>query len=175
MSDQPSERSSSSSESGDSRRDPFDVPTEENNINEPSPRSLNEEEHSPSQYQAQKLRDDVAAENEDDDPPDLIHSDSGDDEESHPAKHTKHSPSKNQQPASTDAIYSKFLNMGRQFVAELEDARKKELMQRKSAKKSIDFDDNMPPPHRSRLVFTPPRKSREIIRGISRTCEQREI
>ena len=137
MSDRESDGSSSSSESGDSRRDPFDVPTEENNINEPSPRSLNEEEHSPSQYQAQKLRDDAADENEDDQPPEMINSDDEDEEESPPVKHTKRSPPKIQQPEATEEIYSKFINMGRQFVAQLEDARKKELMHRKSAKNPL--------------------------------------
>ena len=35
-------------------------------------------------------------------------------------------------------------------------------MQRKSAKQVLDFDE-MPPPRKSRLAFTPPRKSRELI------------
>jgi hypothetical protein len=52
----------------------------------------------------------------------------------------------------------------RQFVAELEDARKAQLIHRKSAKQALDFEDDMPPPPRkSRLPFTPPCKSRELI------------
>ena len=119
MSDGQSDGSSSSSESGDFRRDPFDVPTEDNNFVEPSLRSFSDEEHSPSQYQAQKLRDDAAHGNEEEQPPDLISSDDEDEEESSPVKHTKHSPPKIQQPEATEEIYSKFINMGRQFVAQL--------------------------------------------------------
>ena len=52
--------------------------------------------------------------------------------------------------------------MGRQFVAQLEDTLKKELMHHKSAQKSIDFDE-IPPQRRDQLVFTPPRKARERI------------
>ena len=107
------------------------------------------------------MRDDAADENEEEEAPELT-SDSDDDEESPPVKHTKYSPPKIQQPSSTDEVYSKFLNMGRQFVAQLEDARKQELMHHKSAKKFIDFDE-MPPPSRSRFPFTPPSKSRERI------------
>ena len=135
MSDGQSDGSSSSSESGDSRRDPFDEPTEDNNLVVPSPRSFSDKEPSPSQYQAQKLRDDAADGNEEEQPPDLISSDDEDEEESPPVKHTKHSPPKIQQSEATEEIYSKFINMGRQFVAQLEDARKKELLHRKSVKK----------------------------------------
>ena len=61
-----------------------------------------------------------------DQPPDMINSDDEDEEESPPVKHTKHSPPKIQQSEATEEIYSKFITMGRQFVAQLEDARKKE-------------------------------------------------
>ena len=162
MSDGQSDGSSSSSESGDSVRDPFDVATEDINISYASPPSSSDEEPTPSQYRAEKMRHDAAHEYEDEQPPDLINSDDEDDEEALPVQNSKHSLPKNQRPASTDAVYSKFLKMGRQFVAELEDARKKELMHRKSAKQLLDFDE-MPPPMKSRLAFTPPRKSRELI------------
>ena len=72
---------STSSESGDSRRDPFDVPTEDNNLVVPSPRSFSDEEPSPSQYRLEKMRDDAADENEDDQPPEMINSDDEDEEE----------------------------------------------------------------------------------------------
>ena len=103
------------SESGDSQRDPFADPTEYNDFYVPSPRSGSEEEPSPSQYQAEKMQEDAADENEDEEPLDLT-SESEDDEASPPVKHTKYSPPKIHQPSSTDGVYSKFLNMGLQFV-----------------------------------------------------------
>ena len=84
---------STSSESGDSGRDPFDVPTEDINVAVPSPRSSSEKEPTPSQYQAEKLQEEDADENEDEEPPELT-SESDDDEESPPVKHTKYSPPK---------------------------------------------------------------------------------
>jgi hypothetical protein len=91
-------------------------------------------------------------------------SESDDDEEALPVQHSKYSAQKNQQSASSDEVYSKFLKLGRQFVAELEDARKAQLIHRKSAKQALDFEDDMPPPPRKSLLpFTPPCKSRELI------------
>jgi hypothetical protein len=52
--------------------------------------------------------------------------------------------------------------MSRTFIAQMEDARKRELMHRKTSCKSLDFAD-MPGPRRDQMAFTPPRKSREII------------
>ena len=89
---------STSSESGDSQRDPFAEPTEDNDSDVPSPRCGSEEEPSPSQYQAEKLRDDAADENEEVEPPEIT-SDSEDNEDSPPAKPTKYSPPKIQQPS----------------------------------------------------------------------------
>ena len=163
MSDRQSDGNSSSAESDDSRRDPFDEPTEDINYVDGSPRSADEIDPSPSQYRAEKLRRDAAHEFEEEQPPDLT-SDSDDDEEPLPVQHSKYSAPKNQRSATSEAVYSKFLRLGRQFVAELEDARKEQLIQRKSAKQSLDFEDEMPPPRsKSRLAFTPPRKSRELI------------
>ena len=89
-----------SSESGDSDCDPFAGPTEKNDfvVTVPSPRSASEDEPSPSQYQAEKLRDDAADENEEVEPPEIT-SDSEDNEDSPPAKPTKYSPPKIQQPS----------------------------------------------------------------------------
>ena len=163
MSDRQSDGNSSSSDSDDSRRDPFDEPTEDINYDEGSPRSADENDPSPSQYRAEKLRHDAAHEYEEEEPPELT-SESDDDEEPLPVQHSKYSAPKNQRSATSDAVYSKFLKLGRQFVAELEDARKEQLIHRKSAKQSLDFEDEMPPPRsKSRLAFTPPRKSRELI------------
>ena len=145
MSDGQSNGSSSSSESGDSLRDPFAVATEDINISDASPPSSSDEVPTSSQYQAEKLRHDAAHEYEDDLPPEMINSDDEDDEEALPVQNSKHSLPKNQRSSSSDAVYSKFLKLGRQFVAELEDARKEQLIQRKSAKQVLDFDE-MPPP-----------------------------
>ena len=97
------------SESGDSGRDPFDVPTEDINVAVPSPRSSGDEENTPSQYRLEKLRDDAADENEDNLPPEMINSDDEDDEEALPVLNSKHSLPKNQRSSSTDDVYSKFL------------------------------------------------------------------
>ena len=111
---------STSSESGDSQRDPFAVATEDNDSDVPSSRSGSDEEPTPSQYRAEKMRHDAAHEYEDEQPPDLINSDDEDDEEALPVQNSKHSLPKNQRSSSTDDVYSKFLKLGRQFVAELE-------------------------------------------------------
>ena len=121
MSDGQSDGNSSSSESNDSGRDPFDEATEDINYDEGSPRSADENDPSPSQYRAEKLRHDAAHEYEEEEPPELT-SESDDDEEPLPVQHSKYSAPKNQRSAPTDAVYSKFLRLGRQFVAELEDA-----------------------------------------------------
>lgn len=65
-------------------------------------------------------------------------------------------------PVSPDAMYSKLINVGRNFLSQVEDARKRDLVARKTTRKSLDFDD-YPHSRRDSLTFTPPRKSREII------------
>ena len=116
MSDRQSDGNLSSPESVDSGRDPFDEPTEDINYVDASPRSADEVDPSPSQYRAEKLRHDAAHEFEEEQPPDLT-SDSDDDEEPLPVQHSKYSVPKNQRSSSSDAVYSKFLKLGRQFVA----------------------------------------------------------
>ena len=163
MADRQSDGNSSSAESDDSGRDPFDVPTEDINFIEGSLPSADELDPSPSQYRAEKLRRDAAHEMDEDEASELA-SESYDDEEALPVQHSKYSVPKKKQSASSEEVYSKFLKLGRQFVAELEDARKEQLIHRKSAKQALDFEDDMPPPPRkSRLPFTPPCKSRELI------------
>ena len=78
MSDRQSDGYSSSSESDDSGHDPFDEATEDINVDVPSPRSVSEEDPTPSQYRAEKLRHDAAHEFEEEQPPNLT-SDSEDD------------------------------------------------------------------------------------------------
>ncbi len=56
MSDRQSDGNSSSAESDDSGRDPFDLPTEDINFMDGSPPSADEFDPSPSQYRAEKLR-----------------------------------------------------------------------------------------------------------------------
>jgi hypothetical protein len=65
-------------------------------------------------------------------------------------------------PVSPDATYSRLINMGRKFISEVEDARKRDLVARKTTRKSLDFDE-YPQPRRDPLTFTPPRKSRDVI------------
>ena len=65
-------------------------------------------------------------------------------------------------PVSPDATYSRLINLGRDFISQVEDARKRDLVARKTTRKVLDFDE-FPHPHRDSLTFTPPRKSREII------------
>ena len=64
--------------------------------------------------------------------------------------------------SSAEAVYTTFIDMGRQFVADLEDQRKQDLVARKAARKSLDFDD-VRPPHGQQLQFTPPRKTKDLI------------
>ena len=68
--------------------------------------------------------------------------------------------------SSAEAVYKKFINMGRQFVADWEDQRKQALMARKAARKSLDFDD-VRPPRGQQLQFTPPRKRRASGKMLS--------
>ena len=65
-------------------------------------------------------------------------------------------------PVSPDAMYSRLINVGRDFISQVEDARKRDLVARKSTRKSLDFDE-YPQPRRDPLTFTPPRKSRDLI------------
>jgi hypothetical protein len=59
-------------------------------------------------------------------------------------------------------MYSKLINVGRDFISQVEDARQCDLVARKTRCKALDFDE-YPQPCRDPLSFTPPRKSRELI------------
>jgi hypothetical protein len=65
-------------------------------------------------------------------------------------------------PFSPDAMYSKLINVGRDFISQVEDARQCDLVAGKTRRKALDFDE-YPQPCRDPLSFTPPRKSRELI------------
>ena len=59
--------------------------------------------------------------------------------------------------------------MGRQVVEDLEDQRKQDLMARKAARKSLDFDD-VRSPSGKQLQFTPPRKKKDLIPDPNEEC-----
>ena len=65
-------------------------------------------------------------------------------------------------PVSPDAMYSRLINVGRDFISQVEDARQRDLVARKTTRKALDFDE-YPQPRRDPLSFTPPHKSRELI------------
>jgi hypothetical protein len=61
--------------------------------------------------------------------------------------------------------YTDIINMARKFTSMVEDTRKKELMSRKTARQSLDFDSPPAKPAQYRhQQFTPPRHAREQIR-----------
>ena len=149
----------SSSESEDSGVDPF---AEQQNKDFVFPDSVglsDDEEPSPSQYRLQREREDEdEPEDEEEEEEALINSDEEHLQETDP-RSAKTGSSK---VSSAEAVYTKFINMGRQFVADLEDQRKQALMARKAACKSLDFDD-VRPPRGQQLQFTPPRKTKDLI------------
>ncbi len=89
------------------------------------------------------MREDSAEtfEDEEEGPCDLIDSDDEDNGHSEPPFEDTGSP----KVPPADAVYSKFVIMGRQYAAQLEDQRKQNLMSRKAARKSLDFDEVRPP------------------------------
>jgi hypothetical protein len=138
----------SSSESEDSTVDPFaEQPKMEFNI-QSSVGLSDDEEPSPSQYREQRVRED-ADEPADEEEEAMINSDEEHFQETDPPSAKTGSP----KVPSADATYSKFINMGRQFVADLEGQRKQDLMARKEARKSLDFDD-VRLPRGQQLQFT---------------------
>ncbi len=62
-------------------------------------------------------------------------------------------------------MYSEFINIARKFTSMVEDTRKRELMSRKTARQSLDFESPPPKPAKHRHQrFTAPRHAREQIR-----------
>jgi hypothetical protein len=49
-----------------------------------------------------------------------------------------------------DEMYSEFINMARKFTSMVEDTRRQELMSRKTARQSLDFDSPPPKPAKYR-------------------------
>ncbi len=81
-----------------------------------------------------------------------------DDDDDPPIKYSKYS----QLQLSSNQLYPNFLNMSRDLIAQIEGARKRQLMNLKTSSKSLHFAD-MPEHRQDQLAFTPQRKSREII------------
>ena len=152
--------SDSSGESDGSEKDPFaDPPTTKFNV--PSPLTLSdaEEDASPSQYQKEMLRqqarrqsDDEEEEEEDEEEEDM------EEEEEEPRERVK-----SRRPRIDD-MYSEFMNIARKFTSMVEDTRKQELMSRRTARQSLEFDSPPRQPAKYRHPqFTPPRHAREEI------------
>jgi hypothetical protein len=63
-------------------------------------------------------------------------------------------------------MYSEFMNVARKFTSLVEDTRKQELMSRKTARQSLEFDSPPRQPAKYRHPqFTPPRHAREQIQA----------
>ena len=150
----------SSSESEDSGVDPF---AEQQNKDFVFPDSVglsDDEEPSPSQHRWQREREDAdePEEEEEEEEEAMITSDEEPIQDTDPRSAKTGSP----KVSSAEAVYTKFINMGRQFVADLEDHCKQDLMASKAARKSLDFDD-VRPPRGQQLQFTPPRQTKDLI------------
>jgi hypothetical protein len=114
------------SEPEDSTVDPF-AKQQEKEFNLPSPHGLtDEEEPSPSQYRAERVREDAAdpfEEEKEEGPKDLVKSDEEDIDSTEPPFANTGS----LKVPCAGAVYSKFINMGK-FVVEMEDRCKQELI-----------------------------------------------
>jgi hypothetical protein len=65
-----------------------------------------------------------------------------------------------------ESMYTEVLNIARKFTSMVEDTRKKELMSRKTARQSLDFDSPPRKPAKYRhQQFTPPRAARQEIKA----------
>jgi hypothetical protein len=68
--------------------------------------------------------------------------------------------------SAMESMYSNVINIARKFTKMVEDTRKKELMSRKTARHSLDFDSPPRKPVKYRhQQFTPPRHAREQIKA----------
>jgi hypothetical protein len=148
----------SSSESEDSGVDPFAEQPNKDFVIPDSVGLSDDEEPSPSQYRLQREREDADEPEDEEEEEAMINSDEEHLQETDP-RSAKTGSSK---VSSAEAVYTKFINMGRQFIADLEDQRKQNLMARKAARKSLDFDD-VRPPRGQPLQVTPPRKTKDLI------------
>ncbi len=150
----------SSSESEDSGVDPFAEQPNKDFVIPDSVGLSDDEEPSPSLYRLQRERED--ADDPEDDEEEEEEAAINSDEEHLQETDPRSAKTGSSKVSSAEAVYTKFINMGRQFVADLEDQRKQDLMARKAARKSLDFDD-VRPPRGQQLQFTPPRKTKDLI------------
>ena len=149
----------SSSQSEDSGVDPFAEQPNKDFVIPDSVDLSDDEEPSPSQYRVERELEDADEPVDDEEEEEaLINSDEEHLQETDPRSASTGS----SKVSSAEAVYTKFINMGRQFVADLEDQRKQDLMARKAARKYLNFDD-VRPPRGQQLQFTPPRKTRDLI------------
>jgi hypothetical protein len=153
----------SSSESEDSAGDPFAEQTKKDFVIPSSVGLSDNEEPSPSQYRVERVREDADDPADDEEEEAMINSDKEHLQETDPPSAKTGSP----KGPSVDAVYSKFINVGRQFVVDLEDQRKQDLMACKAARETLDFDD-VRPPRGQQLQFTRPRKTKDLIPNQTR-------
>ena len=154
--------SDSSCASDGSGKDPFAEPLTTYFII-PSPELLSdlEEDASPSQYRKEMARKESSGQSDDEDGEEEDDGEVGEMEEEEEARE----PVKPHRPKMDD-MYSEFINMARKFTSMVEDTRKQELMSRKTARQSLDFDSPPRQPAKYRhQQFTPPRRAREQIKA----------
>ena len=152
--------SDSSGESDGSEKDPFaDQPTTKFNVPSPVLLSDAEDDASLSQYQKEMLRQQARRQSDDEE-----EEEEDDFEEEEMEKEKEEIPAKRNRPKMDD-MYSEFMNMARKFTSLVEDTRKQELMSRKTARQSLEFDSPPRQPAKYRHPqFTPPRHAREKFR-----------
>jgi hypothetical protein len=151
--------SDSASESDGSQKDPFAVPPT-TKFNVPSPVTLSdaEEDASPSQYRKEMVRKQARRQSDDEDEEE----EDGEEEEMEEQEEEEILVKRNR--PKMDDMYSEFMNMARKFTSLVEDTRKQELMSRKTARQSLEFDSPPRQHAKCRLPqFTPPRHAREQI------------
>ncbi len=113
----------SSSESENSEVDPFAEQPKKEFVIPSSVGLRDDEDPSPSQYRVERVREDAnQAADEEEEEEAMINSDEDQFQETDPPSAKTGSP----MVSSADAVYSKFINMGRQFVVDLEDQRKQD-------------------------------------------------
>ncbi len=151
----------SSCDSDGSEKDPFAVPaTSEFNVPSPVTLSDAEEDASPSLCRNEMQSKECRGQSDDEDGEE----DDGEEEEMEeeaaaPELVKPHRP-------KIDEMYFEFINMACKFSSMVEDTRKQELMSRKTARQSLDFDSPPPKPAKYRhQQITPPRHAHERIRA----------
>ena len=149
----------SSSESEDSGVDPFAEQPNKDFVIPSSVGLSDEEEPSPSLYRLQREREDADDPEDDEEEEEAV---INSDEEHLQETDTRSAKTGSSKVSSAEAVNTKFINMGRQFVADLEDQRKQALMARKAARKSLDFDD-VREPRGKQLQFALQRKQKDLI------------